>query len=105
VIVPEPRGHAHDPLCHPDRDALVSPPAVLFEIKLPLAVLLTDSISWRTDLSNGSPGLYVKIYDHLLRPLTAPDRSSAPPELASALDALRRLVADQAAHARLPVAT
>lgn len=29
---------------------------------------------------------YTKVYDHLLRPLMAPDRPNAPPELLVALD-------------------
>ena len=37
---------------------------------------------------------YTKIYDHLLRPLMAPDRPNAPPELLIALDPLDQLVAD-----------
>ena len=30
--------------------------------------------------------IYTKVYDHVLRPLMAPDRPNAPPELAAALD-------------------
>ena len=33
---------------------------------------------------------YTKVYDHVLRPLMAPDRPNAPPELAAALDTLDR---------------
>jgi hypothetical protein len=32
--------------------------------------------------------IYTKVYDHVLRPLMAPDRPNAPPELAAALDTL-----------------
>ncbi|MDT3446872.1 hypothetical protein [Pseudofrankia sp. BMG5.37] len=71
---------------------------------------LIDKIPGRNSYTVTDDGLlfahlYVKIYDHLLRPLMAPDRPNAPPELTDALDTLRRLVANQAAHARLPVAT
>ena len=47
---------------------------------------------------------YTKVYDHILRPLMAPDRPNAPPELAAALDALDQLVAGHIARARLPAA-
>ena len=47
---------------------------------------------------------YTKVYDHILRPLMAPDRPSAPPELAAALDTLDQLVAGHIARARLPTA-
>jgi len=33
---------------------------------------------------------YTKVYDHLLRPLMAPDRPNAPPELLIALDTHHR---------------
>jgi hypothetical protein len=46
--------------------------------------------------------IYTKVYDHVLRPLMAPDRPSAPPELAAALDTLDRLVADHLSKARVP---
>ena len=36
---------------------------------------------------------YTKVYDHILRPLMAPDRPSAPPQLAAALDTLDQPVA------------
>jgi hypothetical protein len=45
---------------------------------------------------------YTKVYDHVLRPLMAPDRPNAPPELAAALDTLDRLAADHIARARVP---
>jgi hypothetical protein len=32
--------------------------------------------------------IYTKVYDHVLRPLMAPDRPNAPPELAAAIDTL-----------------
>ena len=43
-------------------------------------------------------------YDHVLRPLMAPDRPNAPPELVAALDTLDQLTADHIARARVPVA-
>ena len=47
---------------------------------------------------------YTKVYDHVLRPLMAPDRPNAPPELAAALDTLDRLATDHIARARVPTA-
>jgi hypothetical protein len=47
---------------------------------------------------------YTKVYDHILRPLMAPDRPNAPPELATALAALDQLAADHITRARLPTA-
>ena len=47
---------------------------------------------------------YTKVYDHVLRPLMAPGRPNAPPELAAALDTLDRLAADRIANARVPTA-
>jgi hypothetical protein len=47
---------------------------------------------------------YTRVYDHLLRPLMAPDQPNAPPELAAALDTLDRLVTDHIARARVPTA-
>ena len=47
---------------------------------------------------------YTKVYDHILRPLMAPDRPNAPPELAAALDTLDRLAAGHIAQARVPAA-
>jgi hypothetical protein len=47
---------------------------------------------------------YTKVYDHILRPLMAPDRPNAPPELTEALDTLDRLVAGHIAKARIPTA-
>ena len=47
---------------------------------------------------------YTKVYDHVLRPLMAPDRPNAPPELAAALDTLDRLATDHIARARIPIA-
>jgi hypothetical protein len=47
---------------------------------------------------------YTKVYDHILRPLMAPDRPNAPPELAAALDTLDRLVDGHIARARVPTA-
>ena len=47
---------------------------------------------------------YTKVYDHVLRPLMAPDRPNAPPELAAALDTLDQLTARHIAEARVPTA-
>jgi len=47
---------------------------------------------------------YTKVYDHVLRPLMAPDRPNAPPELAAALETLDRLAADHITRARVPTA-
>jgi len=47
---------------------------------------------------------YTKVYDHVLRPLMAPDRPNAPPELAAALATLDQLAADHIARARVPTA-
>ena len=47
---------------------------------------------------------YTKVYDHVLRPLMAPDQPNAPPELAAALDTLDQLAADHIARARVPTA-
>src|SRR6266496_2057232 len=47
---------------------------------------------------------YTKVYDHVLRPLMAPGRPNAPPELAAALDTLGQLAADHIARARVPTA-
>jgi hypothetical protein len=47
---------------------------------------------------------YTKVYDHILRPLMAPDRPNAPPELTAALDTLDRLAADHITRARVPTA-
>jgi hypothetical protein len=45
-----------------------------------------------------------KVYDHVLRPLMAPDRPNAPPELAAALATFDQLTADHIARARVPTA-
>jgi hypothetical protein len=47
---------------------------------------------------------YTRVYDHVLRPLMAPDRPNAPPELAAALDTLDQLIAGHIARARVPTA-
>src|SRR5216684_1732534 len=47
---------------------------------------------------------YTKVYDHVLRPLMAPDRPNAPPELTAALATLDQLTADHIAQARVPTA-
>ena len=47
---------------------------------------------------------YTKVYDHILRPLMAPDRPNAPPELAAAIDALDRIAVSHIAQARVPTA-
>ncbi len=44
---------------------------------------------------------YTKVYDHILRPLMAPDRPNAPPELAAAPDTLGQLAAGHIATARV----
>ncbi len=48
--------------------------------------------------------IYTKVYDHVLRPLMAPDQPNAPPQLAAALDTLDRLAASYIATARVPTA-
>jgi len=47
---------------------------------------------------------YTRVYNHILRPLMAPDRPNAPPGLTAALDTLDQLVAEHAARARVPAA-
>ena len=47
---------------------------------------------------------YTKAYDHILRPLMAPDRPNAPPELAAAIDTLDRIAVSHIAQARVPTA-
>ena len=47
---------------------------------------------------------YTKVYDHILRPLMAPDRPNAPPELAAALDTLDQLATSYISQARVPTA-
>jgi hypothetical protein len=47
---------------------------------------------------------YTKVYDHVLRPLMAPDRPNAPPEIAAALTTLHEAVAASINRARLPAA-
>jgi hypothetical protein len=47
---------------------------------------------------------YTRVYDHVLRPLMAPDRPNAPPELAAALATLDQLVASNIANAHVPTA-
>jgi hypothetical protein len=47
---------------------------------------------------------YTKVYDHVLRPLMAPDRPNAPPELAAAIDTLDRIAVSHIAQARVPTA-
>jgi hypothetical protein len=47
---------------------------------------------------------YTRVYDHVLRPLMAPGRPNAPPELAAALDTLDQLTADSITRARVPTA-
>jgi hypothetical protein len=48
--------------------------------------------------------IYTKVYDHVLRPLMAPDRPNAPPELTAALTALDQITADHITRARVPTA-
>jgi hypothetical protein len=45
---------------------------------------------------------YTKVYDHVLRPLMAPDRPNAPPELIAALDTLDQIAAGYITRARVP---
>ena len=47
---------------------------------------------------------YTRVYDHVLRPLMAPDRPNAPPELTAALTALEQLAAAHVKAAHVPVA-
>jgi hypothetical protein len=47
---------------------------------------------------------YTKVYDHVLRPLMAPDQPNAPPELAAALATLDQITAGHIARARVPTA-
>jgi hypothetical protein len=47
---------------------------------------------------------YTRVHDHVLRPLMAPDRPNAPPELATALKTLDQLTADHLTRARVPAA-
>ena len=47
---------------------------------------------------------YTRVYDRILRPLMAPGRPNAPPELTAALDTLDQLVAGHIARARVPTA-
>ena len=47
---------------------------------------------------------YTRVYDHVLRPLMAPDRPNAPPPLTAALDTLDQLAASYIAEARVPTA-
>jgi hypothetical protein len=47
---------------------------------------------------------YTKVYDHVLRPLMAPDQPSAPPELTAALATLDQITAGHIARARVPTA-
>ena len=47
---------------------------------------------------------YTKVYDHILRPLMAPDRPNAPPELAAALATLDQLTTEHIARAHVPTA-
>jgi hypothetical protein len=45
---------------------------------------------------------YTKVYDHVLRPLMAPDRPNAPPELITALDTLDQIAVGYITRARVP---
>ena len=47
---------------------------------------------------------YTRVYDHVLRPLMAPGRPNAPPELTTALATLDQLTADHVTRARVPTA-
>ncbi|MGH3236484.1 MAG: hypothetical protein ACRDOH_25165, partial [Streptosporangiaceae bacterium] len=48
--------------------------------------------------------IYTKVYDHILRPLMAPDRPNAPPELTAAPGTPGQLTAGHIARARVPTA-
>jgi hypothetical protein len=48
--------------------------------------------------------IYTKVYDHVLRPLMAPDRPNAPPELAAAISTLDRIATAHITAARVPAA-
>jgi hypothetical protein len=45
--------------------------------------------------------IYTKVYEHILRPLMAPDLPNAPPELRQALATIEHIVADRIAQARV----
>jgi hypothetical protein len=47
---------------------------------------------------------YTRVYDHVLRPLMAPDRPNAPPALTTALGTIDQLIAEHSARARVPAA-
>ncbi len=47
---------------------------------------------------------YTRVWDHVLRPLMAPDRPNAPPGLADALATLDQITADSITRARVPAA-
>jgi hypothetical protein len=47
---------------------------------------------------------YTKVYDHILRPLMAPDRPNAPPQFAAAIDVLDQIAVSHIAQARVPTA-
>src|SRR5215472_14041501 len=55
VVVPDGSGHGQDALGDADGHAFEGAPAWASRSSWPLRVSLTDSISWRTVLSNGSP--------------------------------------------------
>jgi hypothetical protein len=47
---------------------------------------------------------YTRVYGHVLRPLMAPDRPNAPPELTAALATLDQITASHITNARVPTA-
>ncbi|HTW00855.1 MAG TPA: hypothetical protein VMF87_11195 [Streptosporangiaceae bacterium] len=47
---------------------------------------------------------YTRVYDHVLRPLMAPDRPNAPPGLTAARATLDQLTAEHVTRARVPAA-
>jgi hypothetical protein len=47
---------------------------------------------------------YTRVWDHVLRPLMAPDRPNAPPGPAAALATLDQITADSITRTRVPAA-
>jgi hypothetical protein len=71
---------------------------------------LIDRVPGRNTYTLNRDGLafahiYTKVYDHVLRPLMAPDAPNAPPDLAAALETIDHIVANRITAARVPTAT